>query len=191
MVGSTVGDGLSWAEAHFCHRKCQRHSEKKMYWICMCVCESVTVWFPQLALLITLQGDAGLTDWHTFISTHIHRGMLTHTLRKGQSRALTPAFIKTLISGTESLGERNLMCMGEKREDKQQTERERETDGQRDGGQRTEVQWAQVGMKNGFRRGGGWRVQRCVLSTHWKNKQVLKIEFEGKPASLVNVFRYK
>lgn len=59
--------------------------------------------------------------------------MLTHTLRKGQSRALTPAFIKTLISSTESLGERNLMCIGEKREDKQQTERERQMDKETEG----------------------------------------------------------
>lgn len=43
---------------------------------------------------------------------------------------------------------------------------ERQTDGQRDRGQRTEVQSAQVGMKNGFRGGGGGGGGRCGLSTH-------------------------
>lgn len=102
-------------------------------------------------------------------SPQTHRGMLTHTFRKRQFCALTLAFINTLISNAESPGERNLMCRGEERDGKQQREKNRggrQTDGQRDRGQRTEVQSAQVGVKTGFRRGGGAR--RCVLSTRGK-----------------------
>lgn len=102
-------------------------------------------------------------------SPHTHTEERSHTFRKRPFCTLT--FIKTLISNAESLGERNLTCRGEERDDKQQREKnrgEKQTDGQRDRGQRTEVQSAQVGMKNGFRRGGGaWR---CVLSKHWKKK---------------------
>lgn len=44
------------------------------------------------------------------------------------------------------------MCRRGEGEKQQKNRGERQTDGQRDRGQRTEVQSAQVGMKNGFRR---------------------------------------
>lgn len=64
------------------------------------------------------------------------------------------------------------------------------TDRQSNTGQRTEVRWAQAGMKNGIRRGGGeWRGHRCALRTPKSEKIGLKLE--RKPVSTVNVLWYK
>lgn len=84
------------------------------------------------------------------------------------------------------------MWMGEKREDKQQTERERErqmdkeTEGREQKFSELKLEWK---MALGEEEGGESSAVSWVHTG--KNKQVLKIEFEGKPASLVNVFRYK
>lgn len=89
------------------------------------MCE--TVWFPQLGLLFTLLGDAGLTDICT--SKHTDRWELKikpHSHEKETFLCTDFGIHKTLISNTEGLVDRDLLRIREEQEEKQK----RETDAQ-------------------------------------------------------------
>lgn len=89
------------------------------------MCE--TVWFPQLGLLFTLLGDAGLTDICT--SQHTDRWELKikpHSHEKDTFLCTDFGIHKTLISNTEGLVDRDLLRIREEQEEKQK----RETDAQ-------------------------------------------------------------
>lgn len=87
-----------------------------------------------------------LTDIHPSPQTHKEMPTCAHIRKEEPVQHTDTSY--TLISNTESLEERKraAVCKWEK---------QRQTGGQRDRGQRTEVQWAPLGMKNNFRSGGG------------------------------------
>ena len=114
-------------------------------YVCMCTCDSLV---STAGSVTPVRMQFWLTDIHPSISTYFQRNAHSHEEEKVPST--DTGNHRTLISDTE----RQLLCKRGrvKKKNVKKNRQDRQTDGQRDRRLRTKVQWAQVGMKNGFRR---------------------------------------
>lgn len=109
--------------------------------------------------MLTTGGCRGLYDWHTSISSNSERNDHKHSQKEETVAWRDTGIQMTLMRKTESLLEREHLFTsgGEKTRGGRDRWMDKETEGR------------------GQKFSGGEDEWDCVLSTHWKNKQVLRI----------------